>query len=148
MWKMTLRRMCPLALFMISPLTAGAMCCPGDVNVIKASGSGLGQTQPLAANHSLDPRWHVHAFERDSISYFQISDVADGLLFIIAKSGDVFWLLPAGMTDANVLLPSDRRTHPPLLDAKEVFRHPEFTLVVSGTGKATSWRVENRPAKP
>lgn len=145
---MPLRRMCPLALLMVSPLTAGAMCCPGDVNVIKASGSGLGQTQPTATNQSLDPRWHVHAFERDSISYFQISNVSDDLLFIIAKSGDVFWLLPAGTIDAQVALPSDQHANRQLLDAKEVFRHPDFTLLVSGTGKAASWRVESRLARP
>ncbi|WP_312319174.1 hypothetical protein [Stenotrophomonas sp.] len=148
MWFTPLRRMCPLVLLMVSPLAAKAMCCPGDVNVIKSSGSGLGQTQPLATDQSLDPRWNVHAFERDSISYFQISDVAEGLLFIIAKSGDVFWLLPAGTIDAQVALPSDHQPQRPSLDAKEVFRHPDFTLLVSGTGKAAAWRVENRPAMP
>ncbi len=145
---MTARRMFPLALLTVLPLTAGAMCCPGDVNVMKASDSGLGQTQPSATNQSLDSRWHVHAFERDAISYFQVSDEADELLFIFAKSGDVFWLLPAGTVAAQVALPSDQDTHRPWPDAKEVFRHPDFTLVVSGTGNTTIWRVENRPAKP
>ena len=148
MWKSSARRTVPLVLMMVSPIPVWAMCCAGDANVIKAADSGLGQSQPLATNLSLDPRWRVHAFERDAITYFQISDTTDGLQFIIGKSGNVFWVLPAGPTETRVVLPSDDRAPGPLVDAEEVYRHPDFRLLVRGTGQAASWWVENRPAMP
>lgn len=145
MWKFSARRTCLLALMVVSPTPAWAMCCPGDATIIKAAESGLGQSQPSTSDLSLDPRWRVHAFERDGISYYQVGDVMGVLQFIVARSGQTFWLLPAGYTDAQIILPSDDRSTNPAANAEEVYRHPEFALVVSGIGTASSWWVELRP---
>lgn len=148
MWKFSARRTCVLALMVVSPTPAWAMCCPGDATVIKPAESGLGQSQPSASDLSHDPRWRVHAFERDGISYYQVSDMMGVLQFIIGRSGQAFWVLPAGPADARIVLPSNDHSSSRAANAEEVYRHPEFALLVSGTGAATSWWVEDRPTSP
>lgn len=148
MWKIPALRMIPAALMMVSPAPAFALCCIGDANVIKAERSGLGQSQPLSSSLSLDPQWRVHIFERDSISYYQVSDAQGELQFIIGKSGTVFWTLPAGVAEARINLPPSRPASDYMVNAREVYRDPEFVLLVSGTGSTLTWRVEYRPALP
>lgn len=94
-----------LIFMMVSPLSAWALCCPSVGQ--KPARSGIGEIQPSTADLSLDRRWRVHAFERDAINYFQVSNAAGTVQFILGKSGDIFWVLPAGPTDTQISLPSD-----------------------------------------
>jgi hypothetical protein len=90
----------------------------------------------------------VHGFERDAVSYFQVSDSAGSIQFIIGKSGDYFWALPAGSLDTHISLPSDDRRLPAAADAVEVYRDEEFKLLVSHSGPSIWWSVEHVPHRP
>ncbi len=103
----------------------------------------MGQPQPSITDLSLDPQWRVHAFERDGISYFQVGDGTDVPHFILGKAGGYFWVLPAGKADTQIALPSDERATSPMAGSREVLRHPEFTLSVSGSGPTAFWKVEH-----
>ena len=144
MWQVPARRMFPLMLMIASPATAWAMCCPGDIRDLKPANSGMGQPQPAITDLSLDPQWHVHAFERDGISYFQVGDGTDVPHFILGKAGSYFWVLPAGLADTQIVLPSDERSTAPMAGSREVLRHPEFTLSVYGSGRTAFWKVEQK----
>lgn len=148
MWELSARYLCPFVLILGVPLPAWALCCPGDANVIKSAGSGIGQRQPLSTDLSLDPRWRVHAFERDSVAYFQVSDAAGELQFIVGNSGDYFWLLPAGPADTRISLPSDEGERAPAVGTLEVYRHTHFRLLVNGTSGVSAWWVEDIPSPP
>lgn len=139
MLKLTTRYVCPLILMMASPLNAWALCCPSVGQ--KPARSGMGEIQPSSANLSLDRRWSIHAFERDAVNYFQVSDSAGSIEFILAKSGDTFWVLPAGPVDTQISLPSEDR-YPHAADVVEAYRDHEFKLLVSGHGPSTVWSVE------
>jgi len=144
--KFPARSMCPLILIMVSPLQAWALCCPSVGQ--KPARSGIGEMQPSSANLSLDQRWSVHAFERDAVSYFQVSDTAGSVQFILGKSGDAFWVLPAGPVDTRISLPSDEPRPHAATGAVEVYRDPEFKLLVSGHGQSIEWSVVHMPRRP
>lgn len=146
MGKLPVRYMCPLILMMVSPLPAWALCCPSVGQ--KPARSGIGESQPAAADLSLDQRWRVHAFERDAISYLQVSDTAGSIQFILGKLDDYFWVLPAGPADMHVSLPSDDRRSSALTDAVEVYRDEEFKLMVSQSGSSRWWSVEHVLRRP
>jgi len=140
------RYICPFILMLGSPLPAWALCCPGDANVIKYAETGIGQPQPFATDLSGDSRWRVHAFERDTVAYLQVSDAAGELVFIVGNSGNQFWLLPAGPADTLINLPSSDSVTAPVVGATEVYRADHFRLLVRGAGGVPVWWVENVPA--
>ena len=142
MWKLPVRYLCPLILMMAPSLPAWALCCPGDIKDRKSASSGIGQVQPRETDVSLDRQWSVHTFERSGISYLQVGDRSGDLQFIIGKSGSYYWALPAGPDDTNVALPSDHGPTAPA-HAREVYRHPDFRLLVSGWGRTAYWWVED-----
>lgn len=147
MWKLPVRYICPFIVILVSPLPVWALCCPGDANVIKSAGTGIGQPQPPATDLSFDGAWHVHAFERHGISYLQVSDDIGALQFIIGHSGEHFWLLPAGPIDTVIRLPSDPGEPAPATGL-EVYRHSFFRLVVDRSGGVPVWWVEKLSALP
>ncbi len=142
MWKVHASRLFSLALLMAGPVSAWALCCPGDIRDMKPANSGMGQSQPAITDLSLDSEWRVHAFERDGISYFQVGDAMGTPQFIIGKAGSYFWMLPAGMDDVQIKLPTDDHRPLPLTGSREVLRHTDFTLLVNGSGQTASWSVE------
>lgn len=148
MWTMPTRRMYPLVMMMFSPMSAWALCCPGEGQVNEPAGSGIGQSQPRAADLSHDSRWSVHAFERADISYFQIGNLRGDIEFILGKAGGHFWLLPAGPTDTQVALPGEIITPVDSTNAKVVYEHPEFRLLASVAAGSTSWHVQVLPSNP
>lgn len=141
MWKVPARRFLMFTLLMAGPAPAWALCCPGDIRDMKPANSGMGQSQPAITDLSLDSEWRVHAFERDGISYFQVGDALGTPQFIVGKAGSYFWMLPAGMIDVQIKLPNDDHRQPQLAGLREVLRHPDFTLLVNGSGKTASWSV-------
>ena len=143
MLKLSVRHMCPLILMMASPLPAWALCCPGDIKNHASAASGIGQSQSSETDVSLDPHWTVHTFERDGLSYLQVSDRAGAVQLVIGRVGTYHWVLPAGPIDTRITLPSDGRAFASMMDAREVYRHPDFRLLVSGSGPTASWWVEN-----
>lgn len=134
------RYVCPLIFMMVSPLSAWALCCPSVGQ--KPARSGIGEIQPSTADLSLDRRWRVHAFERDAINYFQVSNAAGTVQFILGKSGDIFWVLPAGPTDTQISLPSDEPRPNALVGAMEAYRDDEFSLLFGTSGTTIPWSVE------
>lgn len=140
MWKLPVNYLCPLILMMVSPLPAWALCCPSVGQ--KPARSGIGEVQPSSADLSLDRRWKVHAFERDAVNYFQVADNTDSTLFILGKSGNVFWVLPAGPVDTQISLPSDERRPRVAEGSVEIYRDQEFKLLVSGNDQSPVWMVE------
>jgi len=142
------RYLCSFVLLLSSPIPAWALCCVGDANVIESAATGIGQRQPTATDLSLDPRWRVHAFERDAVSYYQVSDSTGELTFIIGNAGDQFWLLPAGASDTVVRLPSDSWEQAPVVGTAEVYRDLTFRLLVSGSAASPVWWVESLPDLP
>lgn len=142
MWKMPARRMFPLAvLALASPYLAWAKCCPGGGHGIELASVGLGESNPQTADMSLDARWRVHGFERDSISYFQVNDQKGNIQLILGKALDQYWVLPAGAVHLNIELPSDRSTSIAPPSALEVYRHPDFSLLVSESEGMDRWWV-------
>lgn len=141
MWKTSVRPMCPLALIMALPVSGWAQCCPGNGHGVDLARAGLGQSQPPSADMSLDQRWRVHGFERDSIIYFQVNDHVDNVVLVLGKTGDQFWVLPAGNADIQISLPSDLHYSKPSAGASEVYRHPDFSIMVSGAGEDSRWWV-------
>lgn len=148
MLKLSARYMCPLVLMMMSPLPAWALCCPGDIKDPMSARSGLGQIQPPATDVSLDRQWSVHSFDRDGVGYLQVSEREGAVQFIIGKSGGNYWVLPAGPIDTRITLPSNNRLSTPEANAREVYRHPDFRLLVSGWGSAAHWWVEDTSEQP
>ena len=142
MWNAPPRRLLSLVLMTAAPIPAWALCCPGDIRDPKMANSGMGQRQPADTDLSLDPQWRVHAFERDGISYFQVGDALGTPQFIVAKAGNYFWMLPAGLVDVRIQLPNDDHVPVRVEASHEVFRHPDFTLLLDNPGQAASWRVE------
>lgn len=139
MWKLSLRYACPLALLALSPFSTWALCCPSVGQ--KPARSGIGETQPLAANLSQDRRWQVHAFERDAINYYQVSDSAGSTQFILGKSGDTFWVLPAGPVETQISLPSDGQHSIAAEGAVEVYRDDQFGILFHA-GPPSRWSVD------
>lgn len=146
MWKMPAHYVYPLILAVMSPLPAWALCCPSVGQ--KPARSGIGEAQPPGTDLSLDRRWRVHTFERDAMSYFQVSDHTGSIQFILGKSGDYFWLLPAGSVDTRVSLPSNDGSSHAAPDAVEVYRDEEFKLLVRASGAAVHWLVEKQLGHP
>ncbi|HCQ46278.1 hypothetical protein [Stenotrophomonas rhizophila] len=142
MLKLSARYICPLILMMTPSLPAWALCCPGDIKEPMSAGSGIGQVQPPETDVSLDRQWAVHTFERDGVGYLQVSEKSGDVQFIIGKSGSFYWVLPAGPNDTSITLPSDHGQTAPI-HAREVYRHPEFRLLVSGWGRTATWWVED-----
>lgn len=145
MWNFSSRRMCALMLTLGSPLPAMALCCPGDANIIISADSGIGQPQTSNKNLSLDSRWLVHAFERNAVSYFQVSDSIGNIQFIIGNTGEHFWLLPAGPAGLQVRLPYDVWKSSPMVMGVEVYRNTRFRLLVEEVVGKPVWAVESLP---
>ncbi len=147
MLKLSARYLYPLILMMTCPLPAWALCCPGDIKDPMSASSGIGQVQPSETDVSLDRQWAVHTFERDGVGYLQVSEKAGAVQFIIGRSETYYWVLPAGPTDTSIALPSDHGPAAPA-HAREVYRHPDFRLLVSGWGRTANWWVENASEQP
>lgn len=148
MWHAPARSVFLLVMTMASSTSAWALCCPTGGQVNAPAGSGIGQSQPRAADLSRDPRWTAHEFERDAISYFQISNSLGVIDFILGKAGHQYWLLPAGPTETQVVLPDESKAVTRPTDAKVILEHAEFRLLVSETAGTVLWHVETIPPRP
>lgn len=132
-----------VSLFLLTGVPAIAMaCCPGDIKVEELAKGGLGEARPMAENLSSDSSWRVYGFERDGIAYYQVNDLEGRVQLIIGKASDYFWALPAGEGARRVSLPHDRVAAPAEAAGKVVYRHPEFILVLLGSGADAVWAVE------
>jgi hypothetical protein len=121
------------------PIFASAQ---SDNHGVQLAKRGLGQSQPLALNLSLDPGWRLYGFQRDGITYYQVNDLAGRVQLIIGNADDVFWVLPAGESLARVSLPS-QHVQPATNAARvEVYRDARFSLVLYGHGAEAVWSVE------
>jgi len=124
------------------PLVAAAGCCPSDGNGVTMAKSGMGDSNPVAANLSQDPNWLVFGFERDGIRYYQVNDLTGQVRVILGRIEDQFFTLPAGKAAVRTSLPSQRLALPANAVRHEVYRRPEFSLVVYGDGADAIWSVE------
>lgn len=131
-----------LGVLLSMPLVAAAGCCPSDGNGVAMAKSGMGESAPLASNLSQDPNWLVYGFQRDGISYYQVNDLAGQVRLIVGKIDDQFFTLPAGKSPARTSLPSQRLALPKNATRYEVYRRPEFSLVVYGQGADAIWSIE------
>jgi hypothetical protein len=113
-----------------------------DNHGVQLAKRGLGQSQPLALNLSLDPNWLLYGFQRDGITYYQINDLAGRVQVIIGSADDVFWVLPAGESTAKVSLPTQRVAIAANASRSEVYRSAAFSLVLYGSGADAVWSVE------
>lgn len=113
-----------------------------DDHGVQLAKRGLGQSQPMALDLSLDPNWRLYGFQRDGISYYQINDLAGRVQVIIGSADDVFWVLPAGESTAKVSLPTQHVQLPTGVTRSLVYRGAEFSLVLYGSGVNAVWSVE------
>lgn len=120
-----------------------AACCLGDDNTSQLKGIGLGQENPSTPDLSVDPKWRVHGFKRDGISYFQVNDAMGRVQLIFGTLDGLFWALPAGETSDQLVLPPRRVVDVDAMDRSEVYRHPAFTLVRYRKGRGAVWSVEH-----
>lgn len=64
--------------------------------------TGLGQSWPNAADHSVSPHWHAYVFERDGVRYIQINDRNGTVRAAIGQVGDTIFALPVGVDAQHV----------------------------------------------
>ncbi|HDS1136622.1 TPA: hypothetical protein QDZ75_000612 [Stenotrophomonas maltophilia] len=130
------------AVLLSMPMLALASCCTTGGNGIQTANAGLGESQPVAVNSSLDPAWFVYAFQRDGVTYYQVNDSAGQVVLIIANIDSTFWTLPAGSASVRVSLPSQRLVVPATARKRLVFQASDFSLILHGEGQAAIWSVE------
>lgn len=121
------------------PMLASAQ---SDNHGVQLAKRGLGQSQPLALNLSQDPGWRLYGFQRDGITYYQVNDLAGRVQLIIGNADDVFWVLPAGDSSAQVSLPEQPIQAPASAVRSLVFQDQTFALVVYRSGAGFLWSVE------
>jgi hypothetical protein len=135
----TLRNAAGILILAAIPMIASAQ---SDDHGVQLAKRGLGQSQPVALDLSLDPNWRLYGFQRDGISYYQINDLAGRVQVIIGSADDVFWVLPAGESTAKVSLPTQHVQLPAGVTRSLVYRGAEFSLVLYGSGTNAVWSVE------
>ncbi|MDY0953465.1 hypothetical protein [Stenotrophomonas rhizophila] len=135
----TLRNAAGILILAAIPMIASAQ---SDDHGVQLAKRGLGQSQPMALDLSLDPNWRLYGFQRDGISYYQINDLAGRVQVIIGSADDVFWVLPAGESTAKVSLPTQHVQLPTGVTRSLVYRGAEFSLVLYGSGVNAVWSVE------
>ncbi|WP_141058758.1 hypothetical protein [Stenotrophomonas rhizophila] len=135
----TLRNAAGILILAAIPMIASAQ---SDDHGVQLAKRGLGQSQPMALDLSLDPNWRLYGFQRDGISYYQINDLAGRVQVIIGSADDVFWVLPAGESTAKVSLPTQHVQLPTGVTRSLVYMGAEFSLVLYGSGANAVWSVE------
>lgn len=93
--------------------------------------SGLGQSWPNTADHSLSPRYHVFVFVRDGVRFIQINDSAGRVRGALATAGGQMLVLPIG-TAAQVVVQNapaaDAPSAAPATSAEPVYQDDEVTI--------------------
>lgn len=130
------------AVLLSLPMLASASCCTTGGNGVQTANAGLGESQPVAVNSSLDPAWFVYAFQRDGVTYYQVNDSVGQVVLIIGNIDSTFWTLPAGNASVRVSLPSQRLAVPATARRRLVFQASDFSLAVHGEGQGAIWSVE------
>ncbi|MDV2452834.1 hypothetical protein [Xanthomonas hortorum] len=108
-------------------------CCPGDGTISTMAATGLGESEPRAANLAVDPTWRIYEFQREGMLYLQINDASGVVRGAVGRAGEVLWVLPMGkdvsrLTVSTLVIPTR---------AQLVYRTDNFTvhLVTSTAGE-------------
>ncbi|MCD0277464.1 hypothetical protein JWH04_00445 [Xanthomonas melonis] len=91
---------------------AMAQCCPSSGGVGAHAMTGLGDSNPKAANLAIDPSFAGYEFYRDGVTYLQINDVTGEVRAVVARVDNAFWTLPMGKDVERVVLPAANRISP------------------------------------
>ncbi|WP_372362834.1 hypothetical protein ACCQ10_08990 [Xanthomonas sp. NCPPB 1325] len=86
---------------------AMADCCPSGG--VGAPATGLGDSNPKAANLAMDSSLAIYEFHRDGVTYLQINDVTGVVHAVVARVDDALWTLPMGKDVDRVVLPKKNR---------------------------------------
>ncbi|WP_102254132.1 hypothetical protein [Xanthomonas arboricola] len=125
---------------MLSSGMAMAQCCAnGGVGVHAMT--GLGDSNPKAANLTMDPSLAIYELHRDGVTYLQINDVTGVVHAVVARVDNALWTLPMGKDVERVVLPAANRisastssNNPPMFDstqrdqARLVYKTKNFTV--------------------
>ena len=68
--------------------------------------TGLGDSNPKAANLAIDPSLAIYELHRDGVTYLQINDVTGVVRAVVARVDNALWTLPMGKDVERVVLPS------------------------------------------
>lgn len=63
-----------------------AQCCPSSGGIGAHAMTGLGDSNPKAANLAIDPSLAIYELHRDGVTYLQINDVT-GVVRAVVASG-------------------------------------------------------------
>lgn len=58
--------------------------------------TGLGESNPKAANLTMDPSLAIYELHRDGVTYLQINDVTGVVHAVVARVDNALWTLPMG----------------------------------------------------
>lgn len=123
-------------------LTFATMAQMDDSHGDQLASHGLGHPSPSARNLSLDSRWNVYGFERDSISYYQVNDISGQVQIMLGRAGDTFWTLPAGEPHSRISLPSQPLNIPEGAKRSVIYRGADISILHYATGSDEVWVVE------
>lgn len=102
--------------------------------------SGLGQSWPNAADHSLSPHYHVFVFVKDGVRYIQVNDSVGQVRGALATAGGQILVLPIG-AGAQVVTPppaaADAPTAPPAASTEPVYQDSQVTITAQPQSNGT-----------
>ncbi|NHF68145.1 hypothetical protein [Xanthomonas hortorum] len=132
---------------------AMAQCC-GTGGIGAHAMTGLGDSNPKAANLAVDPSLAIYELHRDGVTYLQINDVTGVVRAVVARVDNALWTLPMGKDVERVVLPptnkisaSTRSNDPATLDviqrdqARLVYKTKNFTVLARREATGDRWIV-------
>ncbi|CAD1791176.1 hypothetical protein XSP_001878 [Xanthomonas euroxanthea] len=148
----------PMAFCLIVGLFASsaamAQCCPSSGGIGAHAMTGLGDSNPKAANLAIDPSLAIYELHRDGVTYLQINDVTGVVRAVVARVDNALWTLPMGKDVERVVLPSankisasTRSNDPATLDvtqrdqARLVYQTRNFKVLTRREAAGDQWIV-------
>lgn len=143
---------CAIAGMLASGMTMAQCCANGGVGVHAMT--GLGDSNPKAANLAMDPSFAIYELHRDGVTYLQINDVSGVVHAVVARVDNALWTLPMGKDVERVVLPEANRisastssNNPPVVDttqndqARLVYKTENFTVFNRRKATGEYWIV-------
>lgn len=146
-----LKTVCVLAGFLILDEAQAQVCCPSSGGVGAHAMTGLGDSNPKAANLSLDAAWSIVELQRDGVTYLQINDSAGTVRAVVARVDSALWVVPMGKDVDRVSIPATNsiwaNTAPAVANTaisyglRMVYRTANFTVHVESRANGEHWKV-------
>ncbi|MCC8536581.1 hypothetical protein ACDH70_02820 [Xanthomonas axonopodis pv. poinsettiicola] len=150
--KIWLMAFCAISGMLASGVTMAQCCGNGGVGIHATT--GLGDSNPKAANLTMDPSFAIYELHRDGVTYLQINDVTGVVHAVVARVDNALWTLPMGKDVERVVLPAANRisastssNNPTVVDATQsdqarlVYKTKNFTVFNRREATGEYWIV-------